>query len=274
VAGSEADHAAGDLPTLPDPPTGASSPLVVPRPIATAFQVLEAVALTHPIGVSALARQLGVAKSTTHRNLKALEGLGYIFATGNPPQWLPTLRAFEVGSRADRLAIRELAAPPLRTLVDEIGESAYASLMEGRHIVVIEKVDAARAVRAHVELGFVGPAHISSAGLAMLAASAPGVVESFLAGPLERYTRSSIVDPDELRAELDRTRERGYGISAGYRREEIATIAVAVCDGAGRPVVGVSCSTPMHRFDKAKEVELAAAVRRAGDALGRSLAGT
>jgi IclR family acetate operon transcriptional repressor len=248
--------------------------LAVPRPIATAFQVLEAVALTHPIGVSALARQLGIAKSTAHRNLKALESLGYLFTTGNPPQWLPTLRAFQVGSHADRLAIRELAVPALRALVDETGESGYASLMEGRHVVVIEKVDGPRAVRAHVDLGYAGPAHISSAGLAMLAVSSPEVIDAFLSEPLERYTAASIVDPDELRAELQRTRRRGYGISAGYRREDIATIAVAVCDSTGRPVLGVSCSTPIHRFDKAKETQLSSALRHAGDTVGRSLTGS
>src|SRR5579875_3040003 len=215
------------------PPDPAAS---VPRSVMVAFKVLEAVGDLQPVGVSELARHLGLAKSTVQRALLGLDGLSYVYRTGEPARWSLTLRSFHLGSLASALSLLDIALPEMRHLLAMTQEAIHLNVLEGRDVVVIEKLDSMQAVRSYSERGEYAPAHASATGKAMLAASPEATVEQLLAEPLTRLTEHTIVDPDGFRAELARIRQRGYAINLGERRADVGAVAAVIRSADGRPV--------------------------------------
>lgn len=63
------------------------------RSVRTTFRILEAVAEHQPIGLSELARRLGLPKSTVQRSLATLAELGWIRSASAANQVEANLRA-------------------------------------------------------------------------------------------------------------------------------------------------------------------------------------
>lgn len=221
------------------------------RSVEVAFRVLEAVAELQPAGVGQVSRHLRLAKSTVQRALRSLDSLHYIYGAGEPVRWSLTLRAFHVGSRASALALREVALPEMERLLDLTQEAVTLNVLDGRNVVVLEKLDCPQAVRSYLERGEFSPAHTSATGKAMLAASPEAVVERLLAEPLVALTEASIVDPARFRVELRRIRARGYSINLGERRSDVAAVGAVIRDADGHPVAGIGISAPRQRFGPA-----------------------
>ncbi|WP_338895375.1 IclR family transcriptional regulator C-terminal domain-containing protein [Streptomyces sp. TG1A-60] len=60
----------------------------------------------------------------------------------------------------------------------------------------------------------------------------------------------------ELRAELQRVRERGYAVNHNQYRPGICAIAAPVLDGDGVPLASVAVSLPDSRFAPDRLAEL------------------
>jgi DNA-binding IclR family transcriptional regulator len=93
---------------------------------------------------------------------------------------------------------------------------------------------------------------------------------------LEPLTPETITDLDALRAELDRTRVRGYAVSIGERSPWAAAVAAPIRDRSGQTIVAVSVLGPSHRLTAKVLKELGGQVikvaREISAALGYSAA--
>jgi IclR family acetate operon transcriptional repressor len=91
--------------------------------------------------------------------------------------------------------------------------------------------------------------------------------------PFRKYTPNTRTDPQEIRAELERVRERGYALDLEEFEEGVRCVAAPILDARGRAVAAVSVSGPKHRLPKRLlQGELArgtmAAAREIGHRLG------
>jgi DNA-binding IclR family transcriptional regulator len=77
---------------------------------------------------------------------------------------------------------------------------------------------------------------------------------------LEPLTSETITDLEALRAELDRTRTRGYAVSIGERSPWAAAVAAPIRDRSGQTIVAVSVLGPSHRLTAKVLKELGAQV--------------
>ena len=89
-------------------------------------------------------------------------------------------------------------------------------------------------------LGHPVPLHATSTGKAFLAALPPEELDAVLRAGLERFTDTTITEPDALRAELARIREQGYAVSHGELEPALWGVSAAARDAAGRPAAVVS----------------------------------
>jgi IclR family acetate operon transcriptional repressor len=78
--------------------------------------------------------------------------------------------------------------------------------------------------------------------------------------PLTPITPDTITDLPALRAELARTRARGYAVSVGERSAWSAAVAAPIRDRSGQTIAAVSVSGPSHRLTSKVVKELAAQV--------------
>jgi DNA-binding IclR family transcriptional regulator len=109
--------------------------------------------------------------------------------------------------------------------------------------VVIERIEATRALRTYTPIGTRTPLHCSSPGKVYLAFAEVPVSDN-----LETFTVRTITDPARLARELQKTRARGYSTARGEWREDVGGIAVPLRGRDGRVLAALSVSGPIDRF--------------------------
>lgn len=231
--------------------------------VVSAFKVLEAVAQIQPVGLSDLAREVDLPKSTVQRCLGTLAEVGWLRPSPTrPTRWSLTYRAFSVGSRArDHQSIRETALPYLNELQLSTTETVHLTAPDGHDLVLIERLDTSHPLRAFLPLGTRIPLHASATGLAFLAASTDEFVAGYLSHELAARTEHTVTDPGALRAVIDQTRERGYSINDQGLSTGITALGAAITNSQSEPIGSVSVSGPSSRMSAEKFDELGAAVR-------------
>src|SRR5207253_3002291 len=100
---------------------------------------------------------------------------------------------------------------PLRRLAEVSGETAYVGCWRQNRIAVLATVEGRNAVRVSgVHIGFAGAGHARASGKVLLAFAPDSVREAYLLeNPVVAVTPRTIVEPTELRLELERTRLLG-----------------------------------------------------------------
>lgn len=237
--------------------------------ITKALQVLEAFRESGPaLGVSEIARLVGMPKSTTFRLLNHLCESGYVERMGR--LYILGSRLFELGNAVQMCrpdGLRGLALPHLGDLYASTNKVVHLAVLDGTDVVYLEKVHGLKALTVDTMVGGRTPAACSALGKAMLAFSDRRSIGRVLEGGLIRRTAYSHTDPARFLGEL-----RWVSMDrVAYDREEnrlglACTAAPIVMNG--RAVGAISVSGAATRFDG---VRLSEQVRRAADAITKAL---
>lgn len=242
--------------------------------VHTALRTLEAVSEHQPVGVSELARQLEVPKSSVQRALIALREAGWIKPAGEsqPTRWVLTPRALVVGSRAGGdLRLTTLARPAMERLHAQTRETIHLLVPEGRDMVIVEHLESPHVVRSSYPLGTRVPMHATSSGKAFLAALPGDRATARIAQALIPQSALTITDMGQMTAELDHARRRGYATNRGELDQEISAVAAAILEADDRPVASISISVPAQRMPEELFERYGALVCQAASEVGEAL---
>ena len=170
------------------------------------------------------------------------------------------------------LDLRSVARPVLEDLVQKSGETAHLVVFSGASAVYLDKYDSPSAVRMHSRVGQSITLYSTASGKALLAWLAPDVVESLLDQPLEARTSATLTSLDELLADLEVTRRRGWSLDDVENEEEIRCVGAPIFDHTGAVSAACSLSGPIQRITRERAEELgpllAAAAARISLSLG------
>ncbi|MEU7979154.1 IclR family transcriptional regulator [Micromonospora sp. NPDC049081] len=219
--------------------------------LGRALDVINIIAGRAPetLGVSTIARELGLPKAVAYRILKELVADDFLSFNEETKRYRLGTGALAVGLAALRaLDVPEIARRYLVRLVRGTGETATLSVRQGWIRVYIDQVLSPHEVRMSVSLGTSHPLHSGSSSKAILAALPAVELDEYLGQPLDRVTPSTITDPDLLRAELARIRRQGYAVSLGERQNGAGSVAAAVRYGTGQVFGSISLCGPQDRF--------------------------
>ncbi len=228
-----------------------------------------------PLGVSDLARELGLTKSNAHRTLQTLADAGYISRVDQRGRYACTLKLFELGSAVvARTDIRQIADPTMQALASATKETIHLSALDGRDVVYIHKIESPQPVRAYSSIGGRAPAHCVASGKALLAFTR-GSLELF-SDPLPTFSPRSLASVDALAKELETIRQSGVAINWGEWREAVRGIAAPIFDATGTISGSIGISGPAERFSETAIVEfipdVVEAARAISGALGHNVA--
>lgn len=219
-----------------------------------AFAVLELLGESDtPLGLAQVASSLQLHKSTAHRFLMVLERHHVVERTTNGKFRLG-VRLFDLGNRAiEQYDLRERAQPHLRRLVAETEETAHLCILEQSRVIYIDKIEPTRSVRMITRIGSSNPVHCTSVGKAMLAFLPEDRINEIIRKTrFERFTHRTIASADALRAEIEKTRRRGYAVDDEELEEGLRCIAVPLLDAQRMPVAAISVSGPSFRVTAQK----------------------
>jgi IclR family transcriptional regulator, pca regulon regulatory protein len=216
------------------------------------------------LSVSQIAELSGLARTAARRYLLTLVHLGYV-ATDGKLYWLTprVLRLSQAYLSSSRLA--RIAQPFLQRLAQGLGEGVYLSVMEGDHIVYIARQgsssDGGRLHQIGYMLGTLVPAHITAAGMVLLALRPEPSIEQWLERTeLKTLTVHSITDPAIVRQRILDVRLQGWAVSEQQIELMYRGLAVPVRDARGNVVAALSVTTHMGKESADHAVERMLAV--------------
>lgn len=215
------------------------------------LKLLELLALQErPLGVSEIARALGVAKSNAHRLLQTLVELGFVAQDAERGAYFPALRTLQLGSGAWlHENLRRLAQGPMQKLSTRTRETLQLSVLDGDEVVYLHKIESPEPVRTASRVGGRAPAHCAATGKAMLACLEDARVRE-VSQRLVAHSQRTLTDPDAFLAQIEAIRRQGYAVSEGEWHAAVNGVAAAIRDSRGRPIGAIGVSGPAERLTR------------------------
>jgi DNA-binding IclR family transcriptional regulator len=211
-----------------------------------------------------ISQPLGSHKSTVHRLLSLLKKKELVVVD-------PVTQLYSLGAALVELAWivlrqqdpRSMCRPYMEQLHQITNKTVRLNIRMGDKRVCIEELQSDQEVKYSQTFGLTAPLHVGAPGKALLA---------FL--PL---TPDTITTQDALRAELIKTRVRGYAISVGECSPWAAAVAAPIRDHSTHTVAAVSVLGPSHRLTsrvlKAFGLQVSKVTQEISAALGYSADG-
>lgn len=218
-------------------------------------------------GLTEIAREAGLNKTTVYRLLTALEAEGMVARSFAGDTWRLGAATITLGALALRSSdLVTTARSELETLVRETGETATLEVLAGDEVLILDGVEGPSVVGASSEVGTRWPAHATSTGKALLAAQGFTPPRR-----LRRYTDRTVTDPTHLARDLEQVRKRGWATAVEELEEGYVAVGAVIRDHEGRAVAAVSVGGPASRLTKAQIPVLARNVVRAAERISRRL---
>ncbi|MEA2639840.1 MAG: IclR family transcriptional regulator, regulon repressor [Chloroflexota bacterium] len=210
--------------------------------VQRALQVLDLFSLASPeLSLQEISAQLGMAPSTTHRLLKTLEESGWLARVAGTELYRLGPRLLTLGGQMlMQYPVREVAAPHLRRLAHELGQTVGLARYDDGAVVYLDCVEGPGAINLTLRIGGRAPAHCVASGRALLAHMESGELLRIAARGLAPCIPDGRVDEEALILDLQRIRERGYAVDDGDWRPGVRAAAAAVLDSTRRPIVAVT----------------------------------
>jgi len=243
--------------------------------VRTTMQVVEALKRTDGAGVSELATELGMAKSTVHDHLTTLKRDGYVVETDRSYQ--VSARFLEIGGhRRSNTELFQVARPELDELAHETGEHANLLIEENGRGVFLYIARGENAVRVDTvhHTGMYVHLQTTSLGKAMLSTFPEDRVERILdERGMPQVNERTVTDRTELFEELERIREQGYATDDEERVAGMRCVGGPIAREEGTAVGAVSVSAPTSRMQGERfETEIPRLVRRTANIVEVNLA--
>ena len=224
-------------------------------------------------GVTAIAHELGVHKSTAFRLIAALEHGGLIEQEGERGKYHLGRGILRLAAATTaRLELPVEGRPVCRRLAAELGEAVNIAILDGGEATYVLQEFATSAITGRNWLGQRTPLHATASGKVLLAYANPVIVKEILAATLEAYTPHTVVEPGALEAELVTVRERGWAATVEELEIGLNALAAPIYDETGEVVAAVGVSGPSYRLTvesfPAAVAELVAGAREISVRLG------
>lgn len=218
------------------------------KAVNTTFQILETIRRVNGAGVTEIAEETGITKSTVFRHLQTLAQQEYVVREGDTYHIGMKLLGFGNQVRTRKTGY-DLAQKKVEELADETDERAQFMVEEYGNVYYLHRETGRHAVHLHRNVGDFIPVHRASAGKAILAEYSDEKIHEICdQHGLERGTDHSITDRDELFEEIEKIRERGYSYNRQENSEGIRAVGVAVRSPAGGVFGALSIAGPTHRL--------------------------
>lgn len=215
------------------------------------------------VGVMELAKRTGLTVSTTHRLARTLTEAGMLVQHPRTERYQLGPALVVLGNKAARRLGYQHALPVLEELAAATGESINLGIRTGNEVHVVLDVSSRQPLRFNQESGSRVPMHVSAMGKCLLAGTDDIDAEIDQLGDLVRATHRTITDRDELRAELQLARERGWALNDEERNPGVRAIAAPVSAPGGGVLGAIAIQGPTIRITDDRLPELAAQLDKA-----------
>jgi IclR family transcriptional regulator, acetate operon repressor len=232
--------------------------------VERAVTILEILARKGEAGVTEVATELGVHKSTASRLLAVLERRGLTTQVSERGRYRLGFRILLLANATvGQLELTQLSRPVCERLATEVGDTVNVAILEDDAVINVAQVRGTAAVTSHNWIGQRTPLHATSSGKVLLAHLSPSLRARLLLSPLARFTPATITDPARIAMELAEVVERGWAVTVEELEVGLNAIAAPIRSYEGSVVAAISVSGPSYRLGADAMPEVAVTVVKA-----------
>src|SRR5918999_3302245 len=190
-----------------------------------AITVLEILARAGEAGVTEIAAELEVHKSTAFRLVAALDRRGLVEQNADRGKYRLGVGILRLaGATTARLDVVQEARPICQQLATDTGETVNVAVLSDGAALYLDQVAGSSALQPHNWVGQRIPLHATSNGKVLLSGLDPDELEATLSS-LPAYTEATITSRSRLHAELDDVRSQGYAVAVDELEEGLTAVA-------------------------------------------------
>jgi DNA-binding IclR family transcriptional regulator len=223
-----------------------------------ALRVLEILADHGDRGVTEIADELGVHKSTAFRLISVLEDhqlVEQVEERGRYHLGFGIVRL--AGATSAQLDLTRQSQPVCEELATALDETVNIAVLEGSSVINISQARGGAAISSHNWVGQLTPPHATSSGKVLLSVLTDEQVFALLPEPLDRYTEHTLTTHAQLAAALQEVRALGYGVTQSELEVGLNAVAAPVRGPSGDVIASLSVSGPTYRMSTDLLPELA-----------------
>lgn len=237
-----------------------------------AFMVIEVMAeIGQPVGLSDLARRIGVSKVRVFRFLRTLLSLGYVLQDPETEKYRLSYKLYHLGQAlADSTDILREARPVMVELRDATGFTVSFSQMEHGGMRILDMVRTEQPVVIVTRPGALLDFHASAQGKIALAFGG-----AQLAGTaLRQWTSETSTDRSAVEAEVAEVRARGWADAPNQTLQGVTAVSAPVFDMTGDFVATLTIAGPTNTIGTPPDPRYVEALTSAARKISRNLGNT
>ena len=209
------------------------------------------------MGVSELARDLDLYKSTIHRSLASLEYKGFVQKNPENGKYWLGMKVCAMGLLVgEKFSLADVVRPYAKELFEAYGEVVNVSVLDRdpevgyKSVIILKEFSKSKVLSVNPGVGSSSDLHISSIGKSLLAFSKDIDLMSYAEQPLKRYTENTIVSWEGMMAELKKIRQQGYAVDNEEQEIGLYCIGAPILDKRGNAIAAISISGPTVRMKR------------------------
>src|SRR3954452_8135212 len=213
-----------------------------------ALTILELLAREGEAGVTEIAGDLGVHKSTAFRLLATLESHRLVEQVGDRGRYrlgVGNLRL--AGATTARLDLVTEAPPVCRQLGTDTGETVNITVRSETSALYLDQVAGSSALQSHNWVGQHIPLHATSNGKGLISELSEAELKKAVR-ELPRLTDKTVTRRAELRTQLEHIREVGYALVVDELETGLTAAAAPIRNAHGDIIASMSISGPTFRL--------------------------
>jgi len=215
------------------------------------------------LGVSEIARRVGLTKPTTHRLLVILTRTKLLEKNINNRKYKIGPELYILGSQYLNNTDVLKAAQPVVKKINEITEEAVSiGILDSANMIIIMKEEALHALRYARPVGTSIPAYASATGKVLLSElTEKEIDELFPSENLRQVTPRTMSTKTELKKDLKNIRKTGISIDVEGTALGVMGIASIIREPNRKAVAAMSIPTPLTRLNPSKIEKLSELVK-------------
>jgi DNA-binding IclR family transcriptional regulator len=228
------------------PADASTSPV---QSVDRAVTVLEILAHAGEAGVTDIALELGVHKSTAFRLVSALENRDLVEQNAERGKYRLGMGILRLaGATTARLDLVQEARPLCKALALDTGETVNIAVLSDGAALYLDQVAGSSTVQPHNWVGQRIPLHATANGKVLLSGFDDDAVPRQAGRSLRSYTPATIDTVRTLQSEVAAVRTQGHAVAVDELEVGLTAVAAPLRNTHGDVIASLSVSGPTFRL--------------------------
>ena len=205
---------------------------------------------TQYLTIENICKLVDIPKPTAYRLLFTMETLGLVHYNSEDSTYCLGMKMFEYGGVVlNRLNVINVASPYLTALHHKTGFTVLLAILEGNHLVYIDKRVTIEGIGYTSTIGRTRDPHYGALGKVLMAYLEESEIKKLLnTSPLIKYTDFSITDSTAFLERAQQTKEQGYYLDNEEVFLNVTSVAAPIKNKWNQVIAAVTVVGPTHKI--------------------------